>query len=242
MKPSFRLIPLLLAPLLIMLWAAPVSGQGWPIMESPRGPRVSTPTAPTNPFNRVIYPWKQYITATVFWIGEQPTARNPTPNHASSWDTQWQENYGGYDNPDQSARINYRPKAFTPKLNPFYIALPYNDCLNHKEHCPHASRVIPWWQQRLDKRPGKSACKGRWVQIVYDKKVCYAQWEDCGPFCTDDWQYVFQGHAPKPNPNGNAGIDISPAVRDFLGIRSGYRVSWKFVEDHEVPHGPWADW
>ncbi|MGB0776139.1 MAG: hypothetical protein ACPGUY_09850, partial [Akkermansiaceae bacterium] len=84
-----------------------------------------------------------------------------------------------------------------------------------------------------------SVCKGKWVAIHYRGKVCYAQWEDCGPFNTDDWQYVFQGRQPKPNPNGNAGIDVSPAVRDFLGIRSGYKVAWKFIQDEQVPVGPW---
>jgi hypothetical protein len=36
---------------------------------------------------------------TIFWIGEQLSENNPVPNHASSWDRQWQLNFGGYDNP-----------------------------------------------------------------------------------------------------------------------------------------------
>jgi len=205
-------------------------------------PQVSTPRAAADPSRVNRYPWKQNITATVFWIGEKPTARNPTSNHASSWDTRWQENYGGYDNPDQTARIQYRPKAFTPKLNPFYIALPYNDCLNYKTHCPHASRVIPWWHQRSDKRPGKSSCKGRWLQIVYGKKVCYAQWEDCGPFTTDDWPYVFGNQRPKNTQNKAAGLDVSPAVRDYLGMPSKAKVHWRFIDFANIPKGPWAQY
>ena len=32
------------------------------------------------------FPWKHNIVTTVFWIGEKPTANNPTPNKSSSWD------------------------------------------------------------------------------------------------------------------------------------------------------------
>ena len=39
--------------------------------------------------------------------------------------------------------------------------------------------------------------------------------------------------------NQGAGLDVSPAVRDFLEMGSGQRVEWKFVEDYEVPRGPW---
>ncbi len=36
---------------------------------------------------------------TIFWISEQRSENNPVQNHASSWDSQWQLNFGGYDNP-----------------------------------------------------------------------------------------------------------------------------------------------
>lgn len=187
----------------------------------------------------ITHPWRRGITATVFWIGEKPSERNPTPNFASSWDPNWQLNYGGIDSPRK--RRGYAPASFTPRLNPFYIALPYNDIRPGGDHQPEAARVIPWFWKSY-KGSWKSVCKGRWIAIHYRGKICYAQWEDCGPFNTDDWQYVFKGQQPKPNPNSNAGIDVSPAVRDFLGIRSGYRVAWKFVDDHQVPDGPWIHW
>ena len=112
--------------------------------------------------------------------------------------------------------------------------------IDHRRHKPEASRVIPWWPRRLDKRPGKTACKGRWLQIVYGRKVCYAQWEDCGPFNTTDWQYVFGNARPKNPKNNQAGIDISPAVRDYLGIQSHSKVHWRFVDFSHVPRGPWS--
>jgi len=47
---------------------------------------------------------------------------------------------------------------------------------------------------------------------------------------------------PRANRNKAAGIDLSPAVRDFLGLRSGAMVEWRFVDDRQVPRGPWRDW
>ena len=65
---------------------------------------------------------------------------------------------------------------------------------------------------------------------------------DVGPFEIDHWQYVFGNDSPRPNRNGGAGIDLSPAVRDFLQLRSGASVEWRFADDHEVPRGPWRNW
>jgi hypothetical protein len=39
-----------------------------------------------------------------------------------------------------------------------------------------------------------------------------------GPFRTDYWQYVFGNERPKLNLNKGAGLDVSPAVRDYLGL------------------------
>jgi hypothetical protein len=72
--------------------------------------------------------------------------------------------------------------------------------------------------------------------------VAYAQWSDCGPFRTDHWQYVFGNERPKPNLNQGAGLDVSPAVRDYLGLGSKDVTDWKFVEFREVPFGPWSRW
>ncbi len=184
------------------------------------------------------YPWKKQIVTTTFWIGEKPTKNNPTPNHMSSWDQAWAENYGGYDDPDPKKRANYLPVGFVPRQNPFYIALPYNDKMRtgHKPEAPH---VIPWFKDAYA-GPGKTVLKGRWIAIKFGDRVCYAQWEDCGPFRTDHWQYVFGNERPKPNLNKGAGLDVSPAVRDYLGMASSDVTDWKFVDFDEVPPGPWA--
>ncbi len=225
----------------------PLAAQG-PSITTPTGKTKSTQnkvdpaSQPVNPFLKLNYPWHKNITVSVFWIGEKPTARNPTPNAASSWDRNWQKNYGGYDNPDPKARIGYRPKAFIPRQNPFYIALPYNDCINYKLHKPEAKLLIPWFK-RVNPRPGKTSCKGRWIKIVQNKKVCYAQWEDCGPFFTDDYNYVWRNRKPKNKQNKNAGLDISPAVRDYMKIKSGSVVHWRFIDFKDVPKtGPWTQY
>jgi hypothetical protein len=184
------------------------------------------------------FPWKKEIVTTIFWIGEEPTPRNPVPNRASSWDQHWTQSYGGYDNPEPSQRSGYVPARFTPRQNPFYCALPYNDkaAIGHR---PEAARVVPWFNE-VYQGPAVSTCKGRWVAIRKGNRVAYAQWEDAGPFRTDHWQYVFGNERPKPNLNKGAGLDVSPAVRDFLGLNSTDVTDWRFVDFSEVPQGPWA--
>jgi len=82
--------------------------------------------------------------------------------------------------------------------------------------------------------------KGRWVAIRRGNKVAYAQWEDCGPFRTDHAAYVFGNERPKPNLNKGAGLDVSPAVRDFLEMADTDVTDWKFVDFKDVPNGPWT--
>lgn len=200
-------------------------------------PQVQIPTS-----NRSLvsgrYPWKKNIVTTVFWVGELPTQNNPVPNTKSSWDAAWRANFGGYDNPER--RNGYLPAGFTPQLNPFYVALPYNDVTRGRTK-PEAKMVIPWFKSSFE-REGKSVCRDRWVAIRKGNRVCYAQWSDCGPFRTDHWQYVFGNERPKPNLNQGAGLDVSPAVRDYLGIKGKDVADWKFVEFRDVPPGPWAKW
>ena len=201
-------------------------------------PSVEVPTSGRSIFGGR-YPWRMGIVTTIFWVGEGSTPRNPTPNRASSWDPNWMGNYGGVDQPDTSRRRGFIPASFVPGQNPFYCALPYND-VTHGTTKSEASFVIPWFRHAFE-RPGHSVCQGRWIAIRKGSRIAYAQWEDCGPFRTDHWQYVFGKDRPKPNLNGGAGLDVSPAVRDYLAINSTRDVcDWKFVEFGEVPFGPWS--
>jgi hypothetical protein len=184
------------------------------------------------------YSWRLSIMTTVFWIGERPSTNNPVPNDRSSWDPNWFSNYGGYDNPDLKLRKNFIPLNFLPRQNPFYVALPYNDVEGGHTKA-EAKAVVPWFKNAFV-RDGQSVLKGRWVAIRRGNRVCYAQWEDCGPFCTDHWQYVFGNERPRANLNQNAGLDVSPAVRDYLDLGNIGACDWKFVEFRQVPPGPWA--
>jgi len=184
--------------------------------------------------------WRYNIVTTVFWVGEPATANNPVPNDKSSWDLGWTTSYGGFDPPETSNRRNYIPVAFIPRQNPFYVALPYNDLING-QFKPEAPLVIPWFR-RAYSGPGQSVCKDHWVAIRKGGRTCYAQWEDCGPFRTDHFQYVFGDERPKPNANFGAGLDVSPAVRDFLGLQSTDVTDWQFVEINDVPPGPWRSY
>jgi len=204
-------------------------------IQQTRPPSVSIPTSSVVGFGR--YPWHRDIMTTIFWIGERPTARNPVPNNRSAWDSLWSYHYGGYDNPDPRWRRNFIPIGFTPRQNPFYCALPYCD-VSRGNTKPEARRVIPWFRDCFVK-PGKSVLKGRWIAIHHGGRTCFAQWEDCGPFRTDHWQYVFGKERPRPNLNRGAGLDIAPAVRDYLRMDKNDICDWKFVDSASVPDGPW---
>jgi hypothetical protein len=181
--------------------------------------------------------WKQNIVTTVFWVGELASVNNPVSNDKSSWDLSWIANYGGFDPPETSNRRNYLPVAFVPRQNPFYVALPYNDLIRG-QFKSEAPLVIPWFRKAYT-GPGQSVCKDHWLAIRKGGRICYAQWEDCGPFRTDHFQYVFGNERPKPNANFGAGLDVSPAVRDYLGLQSTDVTDWQFVEVQDVPPGPW---
>jgi hypothetical protein len=104
---------------------------------------------------------------------------------------------------------------------------------------PEAAKVVPCFIAAF-RGSGCSVCKGRWLEIRHGSKTCYAQWEDVGPFCTDSAGYVFGDERPSPNVNHGAGIDVSPAVRDYLGLGSLGLVDWRFVEEADVAAGPWS--
>jgi len=250
-----QLLPALLAPIMGLLATAGIAVAQSPYQSSAdfaryaqkmresallkMEPRVQVPTSGRISLFGGRYPWKTDIATTIFWIGEGSSPRNPTPNRASSWDPNWMGAYGGLDSPDPDRRRGFVPASFTPGQNPFYCALPYND-VTHGNTKPEASFVIPWYRRTFE-RPGKSVCRDRWIAIRKGNRVAYAQWSDCGPFRTDHWQYVFGNERPKPNLNGGAGLDVSPAVRDYLGMNSTRDFcDWKFVEFGEVPTGPWS--
>jgi hypothetical protein len=178
------------------------------------------------------FQWKPAI-ATVFWVGEESSVENGhIPNIASAWDKRWLSHYGGVDDPED--RCGFEPCGFKPKENPFYIALPYDD-LTESGARKASAAVVPWHGAAR-----KSALKNRWIAIRANGRTCYAQWQDVGPFESDDVAYVFgEVMEPKNKQIKAAGIDLSPAVRDCLQVKPVAKVSWRHVDEKDVPDGPW---
>jgi len=177
--------------------------------------------------------WKVDIRTTVFHVGGRGGQKQ------SAWDANWAVAFGGEDNPLPSKRTkDFRPTAFVPKQNPFYCALPYNDLARGMKR--EAASVIPWFKATFE-RPGQSVCQNRWIAIRNRKtsRVAYAQWSDCGPHGGAQADYVFGSGRPKGNRRTRAGLDVSPAVRDYLGMGDTCLTDWRFVETHDVPPGPW---
>jgi len=183
------------------------------------------------------YPIHRNVKTTWFYVGEPPTEDNRyISNVSSAWDDIWLWHYGGVDDP--SNRAGYYPALFKPRENPFYFALPFND-LDENGQLKEAAKRIPWFNWEEFEKNG-SVLKNRWIKIVKDGKVAYAQWEDVGPFGEDDFDYVF-GSSPPSNPVNGAGLDVSPAVRDYLGLKDVDYVDWQFVDEKDVPPGPWKE-
>jgi hypothetical protein len=172
---------------------------------------------------------------TLFWVGEPSDAENSfIPNDASYWDGAWQNHFGGVDDPER--RDGYWPAAFRPKENPFYVALPYGEFVRDLKLKPEAQN-IPWYRRGLS-----PLLKNRWVKIRRAGRSCYAQWQDVGPCNEDDFDFVF-GDANKPRNtfDAKAGLDVSPAVWHFLGMKDNTLTSWRFVDAVDVPAGPWTE-
>jgi hypothetical protein len=219
---------------------------------------LDSPTATSAP-SPSGYPLHTGIVATTFWVGElfDPTASDGSQVF-STYDSLWMVNYGGCDGVEiagvceteaRSAENGYFPTAIQPRENPFYLDLPFDD-INDPAAFARRDTVVPWAGQEPyashQGDQGFSYLKNRWVAISYGGSTCYAQIEDAGPGEYDDAEYVFGADDARPvNARyGGAGMDVSPAVVGCLGFdelngeQAG--VSWAFVDDADVPEGPWS--
>lgn len=169
------------------------------------------------------YPIHQNIATTYFWAGEDASGDNyGISNNSSCWDENWD--------------------SHCKNENPFYFALPYNDLDGNGNRKAEALQIIPWASTK-NWSSSESICKNQWIKITHDGKVAYAQWEDAGP-CDDaggcgenDKNYVFGTAAPK----FKIGLDVSPAVKNHLGLDDEDRTDWQFINESDVPDGPWRN-
>jgi hypothetical protein len=204
------------------------------------------------------YPLHTGIIATTFWVGEifDPTASDGS-QVISTYDSEWFAHFGGCDGvvvdgdcatEARTAENGYFPTSMTPLENPFYLDLPFDD-LNDPAAFARRASVIPW-----AKEPGYagratdlsfSYMKNRWVKVIKDGQTCYGQIQDAGPGQYDDAEYVFGTDDRRPvNAKFNgAGMDVSPALNGCLGFADingeNDKVDWQFVDDKDVPDGPW---
>jgi hypothetical protein len=188
--------------------------------------------APAAPRATHTYPWKSRIVTTVFWIGEGSTPLSGMTNKMSAWDMNWVHDNGGAD--DQYDLNGYASGSHASLINPFYVALPFNDLA----YPDKTERWLPpgWYKPTHHGDKPVSACQGRWIEIKNSAgRTCFAQWEDVGPINTDDAEYVFGPY----RPSATRGLDVSPAVAKYLGIDSTAITSWRFVDDDDVQPGMW---
>jgi hypothetical protein len=187
---------------------------------------ASFTTAPQAP--RTAFQWKTAILAERFYIGE-------AKHEANEWNKGWNTS-SLKDDPDN--RNGFASGDHASTINPFYVALPFNDLAypdKAKQYLPLA------WQQSA--KNGKSVCQHRWVEIKMEDgfgHICYAQWEDVGPLRNDHVEYLFGPE--RPDTGNRAGIEVSPAVAAYLGfsnIKGPINVRWRFIDDNDVPPGQW---
>lgn len=205
------------------------------------------------------YPVHRGIVATTFWVGEIFDARAADGSQRiSTYDDNWYASYGGCDGQvvrgdcrtEKRVRSNgWFPRHMTPKQNPFYLDLPYDD-LNDRIGFRYRGEKLPWARDRAYRpyiKDGRvSLMKDRWVRIWRGNRVCYGQIEDAGPGKYHNARYVFGKNDARPlNKRYNgAGMDVSPSLNGCLGFRSingsSDKVNWQFVERANVPPGPWT--
>jgi len=204
------------------------------------------------------HPWHTDIISTTFWVGEVFDATASDGSQVlSTYGGKWMESYGGCDGvviddgcetEARTAACDYFPLEMTPLENPFYLDLPFDD-INDADAFARRDEVIPWagespYAENVGNR-NFSYMKNRWVQLVKGDRVCHGQIQDAGSGEYNDAEYVF-GHddaRPANSRYNGAGMDVSPALNGCLAFADlngqSDRVDWRFLEESEVPDGPW---
>lgn len=201
------------------------------------------------------------IVASTFYIGEEAGPSNAEiDNISTAWNGKAATDFGGADrwgplDPEQWQgrwydREGLCPAGLSPRQNIFYVALPTPD-FDEQGRLPGAfsaakmgATYLPDLAKRI-KNGQEWLFKNLWVEVRYDGKVAYGQLEDIGPSADTgtivaDYDYVWGDSSTPKNDFGlHAGIDISPAMTDYLGTKGQATVSWRWVPQANVPDGPW---
>ena len=99
------------------------------------------------------YPLHTGIVATTFWVGEIFDPHSPNGSQViSTYDARWMHHYGGCDGVVTAGRCEterrvaangFFPTRMTPRENPFYLDLPFDD-VNNAAAFSQRAQVIPW--------------------------------------------------------------------------------------------------
>ena len=167
------------------------------------------------------------------------------------------QNYGGCDGvvvdgvcetEPRTADNDFFPTRMTPR-GTRDVDLPFDD-VNDPIAFARRGEVVPWADEpgcadRISD-PDFSLMKNRWVEMRRGAAVCFGQIQDAGPGEYHDIEYVFGDRNARPanrRYNG-AGMDVSPALNGCLGFTSldgnSDVLDWRFVDDEDVPPGPWT--
>jgi hypothetical protein len=221
-------------------------------------PPARAPQQITQPRGRR-YPMHTGIVATTFWVGEIFDPHSPDGSQViSTYDASWERHYGGCDGvltrgscqtERRVAADGFFPTRMTPRENPFYLDLPFDD-VNNPAAFSRRAQFIPWADDPgyagHAHDPAFSYMKNRWVRLTRDGRTCYGQIEDAGPGVYDDYRYVFgtADRRPASRLYNGAGLDVSPALTGCLGFTElngdDDRLTWQFVDKVDVPPGPWS--
>ena len=135
----------------------------------------------------------------------------------------------------------------TPRQNPFYLDLPFDDINNPTAFAQRGS-VVPWAHEPgLSGRAGDrsvSFMKNRWVKISEATGSATARSRTPGRATTTTRRTSSAAttDGPKNSRYNGAGMDVSPALNGCLAFAdlngADDRVDWRFVDDADVPAGP----
>ena len=203
-------------------------------------PQVFVPT--TSRFSSSRYPWKTDIVTTVFWIGEHADREQSrsesqeflglATGRAITAVTTAPIPHGGT---TTSRSISSRGRIR------FTVALPYND-VTHGQFKPEAR---DWSFRGFDRH---SCSRGiRFAKIAGSRSAeaigsATRNGKIVGRSAPTISNTFSRTNARRPNLNHGAGLDVSPAVRDYLGLRTDVLTDWQFVEVRDVPPGPWRNY
>ena len=209
-------------------------------------PHVVIPTMSATQRVSGQYPWKEGIVTTVFWIGEEAAGNNPVPNFSSSWDLNWEQSYGGFDNPNpRRPQPQFRPGQFHPPPKPLLhrAALQRRDSRDNQAGSQNRHPV--------GSATSSSAASGRKASpsatiaglpsaAAPPAKSATPNGAIAAPSAPITGITSSATRNPSPTSTRAPASMSRPPCAIICNSAAPMRPDWKFVEVGDVPNGPWA--